>query len=61
MQLGINNADLHLQQLLFLFTAAPVAYGRFQARGQIGAAPEVYATAMAALDPSYIFDLCCIL
>ena len=37
--------------------AAPVAYGIFQARGQIRAAAGAYATAMATLDPSHIFDL----
>ena len=35
--------------------AAPVAYGIFQARGQIRAAAGAYATAMATLDPSHIF------
>jgi len=39
--------------------AVPVAYGRSQARGQIGAATEAYATAMAALDLSCFCDLCC--
>ena len=33
------------------------AYGSAQARGQMGAAPEAYATAMATLDPSCIGNL----
>ena len=34
-----------------------VAYGSFQARGQIGAAAEAYITAMATPDMSHICDL----
>ena len=33
-----------------LFMAAPAAYASSQARGQIGAAAEAYATAIATLD-----------
>ena len=33
---------------------APIAYGNSQARGQIGAAAEAWATATATLDPSHI-------
>ena len=36
--------------------AAPVAYGRSQPGGQIGAAAVAYATATP--DPSHICDLC---
>ena len=38
--------------------AVPVAHGSSWARGQIGAAPECYSAATAALDPSLICDLC---
>ena len=37
--------------MFFLFMASPVAYGSSQARGQIGAVAEAYATATTA-DPS---------
>lgn len=36
----------------FLLMAAPVPYGRSRARGQNGAAPVAYTTAMAMPDPS---------
>ena len=39
--------------------AAPAAYGSSQAKGGIRAAAAAYATAMATLDPSCIFDLHC--
>ena len=47
---------------LFFFSfsflmAAPVAYGRSQARGQIGAAAAGYAAATATWDPSHVCDL----
>ena len=45
----------------FLFTAKSVAYGSSQARVQIGAIGEAYATDMATLDPSGICDLHCTL
>ena len=48
--------EFHLH-FLFLFRAGSAAYGIPQARNQIGAAAEVYATAMATLDPSHIYDL----
>ena len=38
--------------------AAPAAYGNSQARGQIGAAAEAYASAMATPDLSHIYNLC---
>ena len=42
----------------FLFTAASAAYGRSQARGQIGAAAAgLQHTATATPDPSAICDL----
>ena len=44
-------------KFLFLFTVTPVAYGSFQARGQIGAAAEACTTATTTLDPSHICDL----
>ena len=37
-------AYIHLFFFFFLFKAAPPAYGSSRARGQIGAAPEVYTT-----------------
>ena len=40
-----------------LFRATPGAYGSSQARGQIGAAAEVYTTETATLYPNYICDL----
>ena len=40
----------------FLFRATPAAYGSSQARGQIRATAEVYATAKATSDPSHIWD-----
>ena len=43
----------------FLFTAAPEAFGNYQARGQIGAAAEAYTKATATLDLSCICDLQC--
>ena len=43
----------------FLFKATTAAYGSAWSRGQIGAAAEAYATAMATADPSHIRDLCC--
>ena len=42
---------------LFLFMVEPVAYGSSQARGQIRAAVEAYATATATLDLSQICNL----
>ena len=44
--------------LIFIFMAAPAAYGSTQARGQIGAAAGAYTTATATLDLSHICDLC---
>ena len=38
--------------------ATPEAYAGSQARGQIGAADEAYATATATLNLSHICDLC---
>ena len=35
----------------FFFRTTPVAYGGSQARGQIGAAVEAYATVIATPDP----------
>ena len=43
----------------FLFRATPKAHGHSQARGQIRAAAEAYATTTATPDPSCIFDLHC--
>ena len=45
--------------LLFLFTAAPVAYESSQARGQIRAAVQAYAIATATVDPSHACSLSC--
>ena len=45
--------------IIFLFTTTPAACGIFQARAQIRAAAEAYATATATLGPSHICDLCC--
>ena len=42
---------------VFLFMATPTACGSSQARSQIGAAPEAYATAVATLDPSHFHNL----
>ena len=39
--------------------AAPVAYGRSQPGGQIGAAAVAYAAATATPDPSHICNLHC--
>ena len=43
----------------FFLKATPIAYGSSQARGQIWAAAEAYATAMAVQDLSQICDLHC--
>ena len=43
---------------LFVFMAAPAAYGSSQARAQTGAAAEAYATATATPDASCICNLC---
>ena len=40
---------------LFLFRAAPVAYGSSQARGQMGAASATYATARGNTRSFYLF------
>ena len=40
-----------------LFRATSMAYGGSQARGQIGAVAEAYATATATQDLSHVFDL----
>ena len=45
--------------LYFPLSAAPAAYGSFQATDQIGAVAEAYATATAMLDLSHICDLRC--
>ena len=47
-----------IKNFVFLFTVTPAAYGSSWARVQIGAAPEAYATTMAAPDLSYICDIC---
>ena len=47
------------EHFFFLLMATPVAYGRFQARGQIGAAAEAYDTATGTLDPSHFCNLHC--
>ena len=43
----------------FPFMATPVAHGSSQDRGQTGAAPEAYTTALAKGDLSSICDLYC--
>ena len=43
--------------LFSLFMATPTAYGSSQARGQIRAAAEACATAIATVDGSHICDL----
>ena len=49
---------MHSQELFyFILTAAPLAHGGSWARGQIRAAAEANATAMAMLDLSDICDL----
>ena len=53
------SASHMLSTFFFLLRAAPVAYGRCQARGQIRAAAEVYATATAMPDLSCIFNKHC--
>ena len=47
------------EYFVFLFMAAPVAYGISQAKGLIGARAGAYATATAALDLSCICNLPC--
>ena len=42
---------------LFLFRAAPAAFGDSQAKGQIGAVAAGLATATAVQDPSHVCDL----
>ena len=42
---------------IFLFAAAPVAYGSSQARGRIQATAEAHATDTATPDPSHICEL----
>lgn len=48
---------LLLLPLLFLFTAAPSAYGSVWARGPITSVAEAYTTAAATPDLSHICDL----
>ena len=56
----MENGKASFLLLLFsLFFSQIKACGSSQARGQIGAAAEVYATAMATLDLSHICDLHC--
>ena len=43
--------------VFLLFRAVPPLYGNSQARGQIGAQPQAYATAAATRDPSCFCDL----
>ena len=45
--------------ILFFLMAAPVAYGRSQAKHQIGATAGAYPTAMATPDLRHICDLHC--
>ena len=52
---------LVLLTISFLIIAAPMAYEGSQARGQMGAAAEAYATAMATPDLSCICELHCTL
>ena len=46
-------------KLFFLFTVISAAYGSFQARGQVRAAPGAHSAAPATLDLSHICDLRC--
>ena len=49
----------HFSMHDFVFTATPAAYGSSWAKGRAGVAAEAYATAMATLHSSRIFNLGC--
>ena len=51
------SAFLFVINFFFLFMAAPATPESSQARGQIGATAEAYATATATSDPSHVCDL----
>ena len=58
---GLNYPPLQLVKMSTFFSsffkATPVAYGRYRARGGVGAAVAAYTTATAMQDPGLIYNL----
>ena len=54
----LNSLQIILINLfIYLFRAAPAAYGGSQARGPVGAIATTYTSTTATQDPSCVYDL----